>query len=93
MGCRTDEIERKTVINTCDGKCLGYIHDYEIDLCDGRITAVFVCDRAFGFGRSEIRIPWSKIVKIGEDAILADAPPSPPRECDSCPPPKKHKFF
>ena len=44
-----------------------------------------------GFGRSaDIRIPWDKIKKIGEDAILVEVPPFVP-EC--APPREKRRWF
>ena len=100
MVCRTDELEEKAVVNTCDGKCLGYITDYEIDACDGRLIALFVTERSqrFGFGKpcGEVRIPWDKIVKIGADTILAEVPsppPPPPSGCECCPQPKKKRWW
>lgn len=94
MACNTNALSGKTVINVCDARKLGHIVNYEIDLCEGRITAVFVPGECgfFGFGKSaDIRIPWDKIRKIGEDAILVELPPRPV-EC-AAPPPKKHRFF
>lgn len=76
----------KEVINSCDGRRLGYVTDIEFDVCDGRITAIVVPSKGglFGCGGEEIVIPWQKIQKIGEDIILVDAqgccpPPKPPR--------------
>lgn len=98
MACNTNSLNNKIVISVCDGRKLGHICNYEIDLCNGCITAIFVpgeCGR-FGFGRgSELRIPWDKIQKIGEDAILVDVPAHVP-ECNcNCPPqqPKKRWFW
>ena len=67
MACNTNSLSGKIVINICDARKLGHICNYELDLCDGRITAVFVPgDGGFlGFGRSgDIRIPWDCIKKI-----------------------------
>lgn len=89
MSCNTNSLSAKEVISICDGKRLGHICNYEIDLTCGTVTAVFVPgDRSiFSFGRqSDIRIPWDKIKKIGEDAILADVPAFVP---DCCTPRKK----
>ena len=73
----------KEVINSCDGRRLGYVTDIEFDVCDGRITAIVVPVKGgfFGCGGEEIVIPWQKIQKIGEDIILVDA--------EGCCPPKK----
>lgn len=79
MACTTDALSCKIVIRVCDGKRLGYICNYEVDTCDGRITAIFVPEENSRriFSRTpEFRIPWCKISKIGEDAILVDVPQS-----------------
>lgn len=94
MACNTNSLSTKTVINVCDAKKLGHISNYELDLCDGRITAVFVPGECglFGFSRSgEIRIPWECIKKIGEDAILVEVTPRP-ADCQS-PIQKKRRFW
>ena len=93
MACNTNSLSMKTVINICDARTLGHIVNYEIDLCDGRILAVFVPgDCSFvGFSRAEdIRIPWDCIKKIGEDAVLVDIPPRP---CDTFHQKEKRRFF
>ncbi|MBQ4067256.1 MAG: YlmC/YmxH family sporulation protein [Clostridia bacterium] len=94
MACNTNALSGKIVINVCDARKLGHISNYELDLCDGRITAVFVPGECgfLGFSRgSDIRIPWDKIRKIGEDAILVEIPPRPV-ECSAAPPKKKKLF-
>ncbi|MBE6714439.1 MAG: YlmC/YmxH family sporulation protein [Ruminococcaceae bacterium] len=93
MACNTNSLSSKLVINVCDARRLGHICNYEIDLCEGRITAVFVPGEGgfWGLSRnSEIRIPWDKIRKIGEDAILVELPVMP-GECKN--PPQKKKWF
>ncbi len=74
MACNTAELREKDVISTKDGRKLGFITDFEIDVTCGRICAVIVspCGGCFGFGfsKGEVRIPWEKIDCIGEDAIL-----------------------
>ena len=84
MACNTNGLSSKTVISLCDGRRLGHICNYEIDLECGKITAVYVpgTTSLFSFGKNkDIRIPWDKIRKIGEDAILAEVPPRPPASC------------
>lgn len=72
------ELKLKEVVNILDGKRLGTITDIEIDIEDGRLTAIVVPGpgRFLGlFGRSEdIVIPWEKINKIGVDCILVESP-------------------
>ena len=62
------------VINVCDGKRLGWVCDFEIDGACGKICAVFVSEKLFGFSgnKNTLRLPWDKIKCIGEDAILVD---------------------
>jgi len=66
-------IREKEVINLCDGARLGCPNDFEFNLCDGRITAL-ILTRSGGFlglGRGhDLIIPWNRIERIGEDAIL-----------------------
>ena len=93
MACNTNSLSGKIVINVCDAKKLGHICNYELDLCDGRITAVFVPGDGSPFylgRRNDIRIPWENIKKIGEDAILVELAPRPV-DCQT--PPKKRRFF
>ena len=62
------DLTEKEVINVCDCKCLGNVHDLDIDECDGTIRALIGC-----FCREfELFIPWCKIVRIGPDIILVD---------------------
>ena len=83
--CSTCELRDKEVINLCDGRRLGYISDFELELCSGRITAICVPGEmgCFGFKKGEeIVIPWENIQRIGEDAILVEVPPLPnPPDC------------
>lgn len=79
MKCTFDELCRKEVINVCDGRRLGFIDDCEIELCDGKILVIIVPSppRCFGLirGDRDNCIPFSRIVKIGDDVILVDFPP------------------
>ena len=75
MGCCINDLRDKDVINVNDGKKLGCVTDVDIDVCNGRLVAIMVPgeSRGFIFGRcEEIRIPWDRIVKIGNDTILVD---------------------
>jgi YlmC/YmxH family sporulation protein len=73
----TRDLKLKEVINVLDGKRLGAIMDIEIDVDNGKLTAIVVpgAGRFLGmFGRSDdIVIPWDKINKIGLDVILVEA--------------------
>jgi YlmC/YmxH family sporulation protein len=75
---RSSDLRTREVVNIIDGKRLGAVHDLEVDLATGRITAIVVPGegRLFGiFGREEdYVIPWERIRKIGSDVILVDVP-------------------
>ena len=86
MGCTTYDLREKDVVNMCDGKKLGCVAELEIDPECGRVTAIIVSPdtiSAIVFSKHQIRIPWDKIIRIGHDIILVDAPPPPPK-CDEC---------
>ncbi len=72
----TEDLRRLQVINLCGGELLGYTQDFEIDLDDGKILSLLVCESGFSlFGkREEYVIPWCRIECIGEDAILVKIP-------------------
>jgi YlmC/YmxH family sporulation protein len=67
----------KEVVNILDGRRMGTITDIEIDVEQGRLTAIVVPGQGkfLGlFGRNEdIVIPWDKIQKIGLDVILVES--------------------
>ena len=80
MRARYSDFRCKEVVNVTDGCRLGYIHDLELELPEGRITAIFVpgpC-RFFGlFGHDgQYLIAWHCIRKIGRDIILVDVDPA-----------------
>ena len=65
----------KEVVNLRDGRILGNIIDFKIDVCSGRLTAIILPGERgfFGFKKcTDIVIPWDKICRIGEDAIIVD---------------------
>jgi len=80
------DLTEKQVINMCDGRILGYIVDFKIDICNGRLTSIILPGEGgfFGFKKcTDIIIPWEKICKIGEDTIIVDIGALPQRdECE-----------
>lgn len=80
MSCCLGDLRDKEVINTANGRRLGYVTDVEIDLCAGRLVAIMVPGEGGGlFTRSEdLRIPWEKIERIGKDTILVALAELPP---------------
>ena len=81
---RVCDFRSKQVINVCDGNCLGYVVDVEIDLECGRLTAIVVegGSRFFGIFNKceEIVICWEDIQVIGEDSILVCPSKNPYRK-------------
>lgn len=74
---KISDLRMREVINITDGRRLGPIKDIDIDLEEGRITAIILHyqgSRLMGlFSReNEIIVPWEKIVKIGIDVILVE---------------------
>lgn len=74
---KTSDLRVRDVVNVLDGKRLGQAVDLEIDLEQGRVTALVVPGpaRLFGLlGRDrDVVIPWENIVRIGVDVILVEA--------------------
>jgi len=75
---KVSDLRSREIINTVDGRRLGMIKDIDIDLEEGRITAIILPAGAGGrflglIGKEEeIIVPWDKIVKIGMDVILVE---------------------
>jgi len=73
---KISELRNREVVNVVDGKKLGTICDLDVDLENGRVTAIVVPSGGrfcslFGGGKDYI-IPWESIVKIGVDTILVE---------------------
>ncbi len=69
------ELKQKDVVSVADGKKLGRIIDCLIDISCGQILGIIVPGaKGLAFFRNcdDAYIPWSKIVKIGDDVILVD---------------------
>lgn len=69
------ELQNKDVLSLSDGKIIGKIIDIIID-DKGYIVSLVVEKYKFIISlfstHNEIEVPWNKINKIGEDAILVD---------------------
>ena len=69
-----EEICRKEIINTLDGKSFGFANDILFDSETRKITAIIVKNhpKFLGiFGREEdFSIGWDKIETVGKDTIL-----------------------
>ena len=70
------ELSMKDVVNDADGIKLGRIVDVDIDVATGKVLSITI-DRGFRFSsiftsKNQTSIPWSKIIKIGNDVIIVE---------------------
>lgn len=69
------ELSKKTVVNVADGKELGHVCDMIFNGC-GNITGIVVPGKKSIFksitSPDSIFIPYNRIIKIGQDAILVE---------------------
>ena len=78
MTANSMHLQERQVINIADGKCLGNLKDIELNLWTGCIESLILpalnsfWHRLQNYG--ELVIPWDKVVRIGVDVILIDAP-------------------
>ena len=82
MGIKFTQLQCKEVICVSDGRRLGFIEDVEVELPEGRVTALLVpAQDRFPLPvapRDTFCIPWSSVCKIGPDIVLVDI------KCDEC---------
>ena len=50
MQCRIRGLQRKEVINICDGSRLGFVSDVDITVPDGKVVAIVVSGPKLFFG-------------------------------------------
>ncbi len=70
------ELRMKEIINLANGKRIGFIEDFDINLEKNRVEAIIVPKEGKFlkiFNRDDnYYISWKNIVKIGHDVILVD---------------------
>ncbi|SHG48887.1 sporulation protein, YlmC/YmxH family [Thermosyntropha lipolytica DSM 11003] len=75
---KISDLKTRDVVNILDGRKLGNIIDIDLDLENGRVTALILPGRSRGLGiftrREELVIPWEKIIRIGRDVVLVEVP-------------------
>ncbi|MRX73318.1 YlmC/YmxH family sporulation protein [Bacillus lacus] len=75
------DFQMKDIVNVSDGKRLGNVSDFDINVTTGKIQAVIIngSGKVLGFfgKEEEFVIPWRNIVKIGEDVILVRVQKNP----------------
>ncbi|NLY53856.1 MAG: YlmC/YmxH family sporulation protein [Firmicutes bacterium] len=74
---KISDLRLREVVNVIDGRRLGFVHDLDIDLEEGRVRGFTVIEqqgRLFGIlgGNSEIYIAWEQVIRIGTDVILVE---------------------
>ena len=73
---KISDLRSLEVINVANGKRLGMIHDIELDVEKGKVTAFIMPGGMKGWmlfkHREEQAIPWEKLVNIGQDVILVE---------------------
>lgn len=65
------EFRQLEVVNLYDGRILGNISDFLINIQEGKIEGIIILEKKTIFNsKDEYIIPWSEIKKIGEEVIL-----------------------
>ncbi len=85
MNCCIEQLCSKDVICVENGSRVGYVCDAEIDVCDGRMTALLITPAGSGIfaKKSEcFRVCWGDIVVIGDETVLVKniSPVTPPEK-------------
>ena len=74
--CRITDLRYKEVVNVCDGSCLGYVSDIEVDTVTAKVVSLIIFGRCRLFGlffrEDDTIIRWCDIEVIGEDTILVN---------------------
>ena len=74
MICSFSALRNKEVINLRDGRKLGCVMDIDFDIPTGRICRIILPPPGkialFASSKNNLCIPWERIEKIGDDAIL-----------------------
>lgn len=82
MKIRLEELRYKEVISVTDGCRFGFVEDAELELDDGRVTALIIPGRRRLFGllgrEADRRISWDMVKRFGEDVILVEDAPHIP---------------
>lgn len=84
MRVRASELRAKEIVSIADGRRLGYLYDFEVDLKDGTIKSIIIPGQGKLFGvlgkGEETVVPWERIRSIGQDVILLEDPELSPHK-------------
>lgn len=73
---KTSDLRQREVINIVDGKRLGFVSDFDIDLERGVIKSIIIPGQSKLFSifskTGDYVIPWEQIKTIGYDVILVE---------------------
>lgn len=73
---KASDLTEKEVVSITDGRKIGMIVDFEVDLDRGKINAIIIPGggRLAGLFSKELEyeISWNQIKRIGEDVILIE---------------------
>ena len=79
MSMKLTQLQCKEVVCLADGRRLGFIEDVQVELPEGKVTALMVPGpgKFLGLGASvhDYCIPWNCVRKIGPDIVLVDIEP------------------
>jgi YlmC/YmxH family sporulation protein len=86
------DLRYREVIDIKSGMRLGYVSDAEMDQSEGKLISLITPGKAKWFGllgrEDDYIVPWSSIVRIGEDIIMVELEGNSPRRRH-----EKRKFF
>lgn len=81
------QLKKMDVVSVTDGKNLGKVWDLAFFFPEGKVKGFFVTGcKGFKFTKSDMFIPFSDVVKIGEDVVLVKLGKEKPPKGDNCPP-------
>ncbi len=81
------QLKKMDVVSVSDGKNLGRVCDIALFFPEGKIKGFYVTgSKGFKFTKSDVFIPVSNVVKIGEDVVLVKMGQGKPPKGEPCPP-------
>jgi len=85
------ELIGKEIVDLSQGVRWGPLRDADllVDLRDGHVEALILPVRRGWMGRSEVVIPWERVVKVGREVIVVDLGSGSPAEGISGPAPER----